>query len=133
MGAVEAVRAGRIAAEALMVDACTIRAPATFGAMDPDTGLRVETAGAVRYSGRCKVQTYEPHEETPQSGQHLYTVQRYAIHIPAEAAAVQVNDEVTITAAVLDSALVGRRYRVAGLLHKSMATAQRLLVDEVTA
>lgn len=133
MGAVEAVLAGRIAAEALFVDSCTIRAPSTFGAMDPDTGLRTETLGTTRYTGRCKVQTYEPFEQTPQSGEHVFTVQRYAVHIPASAAQVQVNDVITITAATLDSSLVGRRYRVAGLLHKSMATAQRLLVDEVTA
>lgn len=114
-----------------MVDACEIRRPSTFGELDPDTGLRPETPGAVVYTGKCKIQTYEAHESTPASGQHVWSVQRYYVHIPAEVQ-VQVDDQVTVTASVLDAKLVGRTYRVAGLLHKSMATANRLIVDEVT-
>lgn len=113
-----------------MVDACEIRAPATVGEMDPDTGLRPEALGTPRYAGRCKVQTYEPQESRPESGDHVYTVQRYAIHVPV-GTVVAVGDQVTITAAVLDPDLVGRTYRVAGLLHKTYATAQRMLVDEI--
>lgn len=114
-----------------MVDACEIRQPPTYGELDPDTGLRPETPGAVVYSGRCKVQTYEAHEATPASGQHVWSVQRYYVHIPA-GVDVPVDHQVTITASVLDAELVGRTYRVAGGLHKSMATANRLIVDEVT-
>lgn len=114
-----------------MVDTCVIRAPSTFGDMDPDTGVRPETPGAVAYSGRCKVNTFEPHESTPESGDHVFTVQRNQVHIPATVT-VPVGHMVTITAAQLDPNLVGRVFRVAAILHKSMATANRLQVEEVT-
>lgn len=114
-----------------MVDTCVIRGKSTFGPMDDNIGQRVETVGAVVYEGRCKVQTYEAHESTPASGQHVWSVQRYTIHLPATAE-VSVDCLVTVTASVLDANLVGRRYRVAAFLHKSMATANRIAVDEVT-
>jgi hypothetical protein len=114
-----------------MVDSCEIRTKPTVGPLDPVTGKRAETPGALLYSGKCKVQTYEAHEQTPQSGQHVYTVQRYYVHVRATVD-VPVDARVTITGSVLDPNLVGKTYRVAGGLHKSMATANRLLVDEVT-
>lgn len=131
MSATGTARRGRRRAEALMVDACEIRAKPTVGDLDPVTGTRPETPGELLYSGKCKAQTYEAHEQTPQSGQHVYTVQRYYVHIPA-VVDIPVDARVTITGSVLDPNLVGKTYRVAGGLHKSMATANRLLVDEVT-
>lgn len=114
-----------------MVDRCEIRTKPTTGDLDPVTGTRPESPGTLLYAGKCKVQTYEAHEQTPQSGQHVYTVQRYYVHIPATVD-IPVDARVTITASVLDANLVGKTYRAAGGLHKSMATANRLLVDEVT-
>jgi Family of unknown function (DUF6093) len=122
---------GRRRAESLMVDTCEVREQATQGEFDPDTGTRPTIPGAVIYTGRCKVQTYEAHESTPASGQHVWSVQRYTIHLPATVE-VGVDCIVTITSAALDEHLVGRRYRVAAFLRKSMATANRLAVDEVT-
>ena len=116
-----------------MLDSCKItRVAGEPGPVDPDTGLREPAPTLTVYEGRCKVQTYEAHESTPEVGDHVYTVQRYYVHIPVTAPPVEVDDIVTITAAVADPALAGRRYRVAGLLHKTAATARRLLVDEVT-
>lgn len=132
MSAIQVTKRGRAAAEKLMVDACLIRQPSTFGDLDPDTGLRTETPGAVAYTGKCKVQTYEAHESTPESGAHQYTVQRLSLHVPATVE-VDVDYIATITASALDPNLVGKRYRVAGFLHKSFATANRLQVEEVTA
>jgi hypothetical protein len=114
-----------------MVDECEIHAPATSGPMDPNTGTATTTPGALVYRGRCRVQTYEAHESNPSSGQHTWSVQRYSVHIPATVD-VPIDHLVTITASVLDANLVGRRYRVAGHLHKSMATANRLVIDEIT-
>lgn len=131
MSALGVTLRGRRRAESLMVDACVVRGKSTFGAMDDDTGLKVETVGAVVYEGRCKIQTYEAHESTPASGQHVWSVQRYTIHLLATVE-VTVDCMVTVTASVLDEHLVGRRYRVAAFLHKSLATANRLAVDEVT-
>lgn len=131
MGAVQVTKRGRAAAERLMVDSCVIRQPATVGDMDPDTGVRPEVLGAVAYTGKCKVQTYEAHESTPESGAHQYSLQRLSLHIPATVQ-VDVDYIATITASELDPNLVGKRFRVAGFLHKTFATANRLQVEEVT-
>lgn len=131
MSAQYAVQEGRAAAEALMVDACTIvRVAGEPGPMDPDTGLPTPAPTTQIYAGRCRVQTYEPQESTPDSGGHTYSVQRYAVHVPVGTNAA-VDDIVTITAAAMDPDLAGRHYIVTALLHKTFATAHRLAVDEI--
>lgn len=126
-----AVLQGRAAAEALMLDTCSIvRTTGPAGPIDPDTGLPTPAPTDQVYAGKCRVQTYEAHESTPDSGDHVFTVQRYYIHLPV-AADVRRDDQITITAAVLDPALIGRSYRVVGLLHKTYATANRVIVDEI--
>lgn len=115
-----------------MVDTCTItRVTGEPGPVDPDTGERTPAPTTTVYTGKCRVQTYEAHESTPDSGAHVYTVQRYAVHVPSGTDA-RVDDTVTVTASVLDPNLVGRSYHVVALLHKSLATAHRMAVDEIT-
>lgn len=145
MSADAVILEGRRWAESLMLDQCVIRrVVGPPGPLDPDTGERSPAPTEVIYGsddnpaedavgGRCKVQTYEPHEGKPESGQHIFTVQRYSVHIPVGEPQIAVDDRIEITAAVRDASLVGRTYRVSGLLHKSFATAQRMLVDEVVA
>ncbi len=114
-----------------MLDVCAVaRLTGQPGAIDPDTGLRDPAPTSTVYTGKCRVQTYEAHESTPDSGEHVFTVQRYFVHLPA-GTDVRVDDQITITAAALDAALVGRSYRVVALLHKSLATAHRVAVDEI--
>lgn len=133
MSALTAIRQGRRWAESLMVDACIIRrTTGPVGALDPDTGTRPAAATVDVYSGRCKVQTYEPAESKPDAGQHVFTTQRYSIHLPYNAGPIAVDDRIEITASVESPQLVGNLYRVSGTHTKSLATAQRLLVDEVT-
>lgn len=112
-------------AEALMVDSVSVSRPT--GAVDPITGKPVTT---VVYAGRAKVQTYEAFEKQPDLGGGTVTIQRYTIHVPIGGYVPRVHDVVTVTAATLDAQLVGRRYVVSGLLHKSYATSYRLLVDD---
>lgn len=134
MSALAAIRHGRRWAESLMVDTCVIRrATGNIAPMDPDTGLRTTAAAIVVYTGKCKVQTYEPAESKPESGQHVWTTQRYAVHLPHGAGPVAVDDRIEITASAVSPQLVGNLYRISGTHTKSLATAQRLLVDEVTA
>jgi len=120
-----ALGAGRRMAESLMVDSVSVSRPS--GAVDPITGKPVTTEV---YAGRAKVQTYEAFEKQPELGGGTVTVQRYTVHVPVGAYVPLVNDVVTVTAATLDPGLVGRRYVVSGLLHKSFATSYRLLVDD---
>lgn len=114
-----------------MVDRCVIRELSAWGEMDDATGERPEVPGAVVYSGNCKVQTYEAHESTPDSGDHVFSVQRLALHLPATVE-VRVDQIATVTASVLDPHLVGRKFRVSAFLRKSFATANRVQVDEIT-
>jgi hypothetical protein len=133
MNTVRLTLKARRRAERLMHDECEIRRPATLGPLNLDTGERDVIPGDLVYDGRCRAFTYEPFESTPESGQHVFTVQRKQIHIPVDAEGVQVNDEVSITLATLDPSLLGRTYRVAGLHHVTFARDQRLLVEEINA
>lgn len=140
MTAVTALRRGRAAALTQMVDACVISRPGS-PVTDPDTG-EVTTPMVQMYpdpawpeehpwrAGPCKVQTYEPQETVLEIGTAVMTRQRYQVQIPAESYPAMLGDVIEITAAALDQQLVGRRYRVVALLHKTMATAYRLGVEE---
>jgi hypothetical protein len=128
-----ALGAGRAAAVELMLDTITVTRPTGEpGELDPETGEREPAPTTTVYSGPGKVQTFEGYEAARKSGEHVYIEQRYQLHLPIMAGPVRVGDTATVTAAVHDPNLTGRTYRVAGLLHKSMATAQRLLIDEIT-
>lgn len=133
MSAAEAaVRAGRRAAEALMVDACTIEHRTTASALDETTG-RVTRSATTVYTGPCRVQSAQAQPREVEVAGRTSTTQTLTVSIPVAAAGVRVNAVVTVTASLLDPSLVGRRFRVAGLLHKTHATAQRLQVEEVVA
>ena len=124
---------GRAAAEAGMIDACTIRRR-NGETTDPDTG--VVTASYLDpdpYVGKCRVQqitgTARPHDV----GQDYLLIQRIDVQIPVVGTeGLVVGDEVTITAAVNDQDLVGRTFLVHDLAHKSEATARRVACTERT-
>lgn len=122
------LRESRADAESLMLDTCTISRPGE-PATDPDTG-EVTPGGSTVYTGRCKVQTYEAQESNPEAGSATFTVQRYTLHLPVAAYMPRLGDVATIGTAALDPNLVGRKYRVVALLHKTLATAYRLGVEE---
>lgn len=108
-----------------MIDTAEVLRPT--GSVDPITGQPVTT---VVYDGPYKMQTFEAFEKQPEVGGGTVTVQRYTAHFPIRDYVPRVNDIVVPKTAVLDANLVGRRYVVSGLLHKSFATSYRLLVDD---
>jgi hypothetical protein len=133
MSATSAIARGRIAAERLMVDACTI--VDTSGSTTDDlTGVVTPTTATV-YTGPCKVQTtgggamgrrYDVAEVS-------LVVLRLELHLPmATSTAVRRGNTVTLTTSQLDAALVGRTFKVHDEMHKSFATARRFLLEEVT-
>lgn len=127
-----ALQAGRSAAERNMVDLCTVhRVLEGETVTDPVTGVDTPVTVQV-YAGRCRVQTYEPHERNPEVGGASATVQRYGVHVPVGSFEPEIGHVVTVTAAALDPYLVGRTFRVVALLHKTAATAYRLGVEEVS-
>jgi len=116
----------RTQAESLMVDACTITRPGD-PATDPETGD--VTAGEVTvYSGKCKLQSKDSSVATPDAAGAGFVVVSRQVHIPANAADVQNDDVVTITASRLNVFTVGKQYRVEGFEPDSFDTAARLPV-----
>ena len=109
-----------------MVDTCTITVPGE-GEPDPVTG---DVPRVTVYTGRCKVQSFDAQESNPEAAGTVYTVQRYRVDVPVGSFRPVVGAEVTMGGVAFDPNLSGRKYRVVGLLHKSMATAYRLAVEE---
>ncbi len=129
MGAVDATLRGRVAAEALMLDACTVHRPGA-PVTDPETGDVTNTPVTV-YSGKCKVQSKDSATSSPEAGEATFTVVSRQVHIPANAADVQDGDVVTLTASKLNAFTVGKQYRVEGFTPDSFDTAFRLPVKEI--
>lgn len=129
-----ALTRGKLAAEASMVDACTIRRLTGLSAPNPSTGAVTRTYLSPNpYTGKCRVQqitgTARPHEV----GEDFLLMQRIDVQLPvAGTEGLEVGDEVTITAAVHDQDLVGRVFLVHDLAHKSEATARRVVCSERT-
>lgn len=119
-----ALAAGRRAAEAMMIDHCVVKRIPVEPIIDEEDGTERFDPEIV-WEGRCKVQTYEPYEQTNEVAGHTTVSQRYSVHLPSSVTGlVEVGDVITVTGWVRD-------FRVAGLLHKSFQTACRLLVDEI--
>lgn len=132
---IEALDAGRAAAEARMVDSCTIKRKTGSG-INPTTGAREDTFSTV-YSGKCEVQLRDSLGVEATAGDRELIVVRFVLKIPMAATSPDgstyqpaVSDIATLTASSLDPALLGRNFRVRELFHKTFATARRLVVEE---
>lgn len=130
MSAVEAVLAGRAAAESLMLDTCTVHRP---GVPVTDADGNVSPSMVLLYTGPCKIQQTLAQSSNPVAGGHRFTVQDTRWDTPVAAGVFEVNDVVTVVGAVLDPQLVGKVYRVSEEFHKTSATAQRTRVEEISA
>ena len=132
MSAVTLTLRGRNRANLRMIDACTITR-VTGSSTDPQTGVVTPTLSTI-YTGACLFQ------HPPQPGLATSAVvgeaQLYqlpmAVHVPVTVTGVQVGDIVTATASVLDADLVGRKFWLRELAHKTYMTARRLGIEEVT-
>ncbi len=128
MSAADMLLRGRVRAESLMIDTCTITRPGE-PATNPDTG-DVTNSAVIVYAGKCKVQSRDSATSTPEAGGAVFTVVSRQVHIPANAAQVRDGDVVTITASPLNSFTVGKQYRVEGFTPDTFDTAFRLPVKE---
>ena len=109
-----------------MVDSCTVtRGDArTF---DPVTRTYTTPAGATVYSGACRVQVASAvAPASPDVDGYGLTTQRITVHVPVSSVEYRLRDVVTVTAALMDPTLVGKRFRVVGGHAKTFATARRL-------
>lgn len=125
--------AGRRAAEAGMVDACTITRLVS-SSTDKVTGVVVPTSTTSVYSGRCRIQQSSPSSNASgvNAGEAYRLVVRLELQLPAAVTGVAAEDLVTVTSAAHDPDLVGRAFRVHALAHKTELTARRIGIEEIT-
>jgi len=131
MSRVSVLTRGRAAAEAGMVDACTIRRRAAGGTTDPDTGYPTQTWTSL-YTGKCRVQQAQAQAQTEDVGEDHLLLLRLEVQLPTSVVGLEVGDEVTITASAHDADLVGRVFLIHDLAHQTEATARRVQCIERT-
>jgi hypothetical protein len=124
--------AGRTAAAALMVDACTVSAPDTTGTLNESTGAYTPVAGAVHYTGACRVKVQPTQDHAIDAGERVILARLYIVSLPMSATTVLVDDVLRVTASALDAALAGTRMRVVDVPKGSHLTARRLICQELT-
>lgn len=121
----------RAHAESRMHDTVRIERGSGAPVTDPDTG-EVTYPRTTVYEGKARIQTYEAQEHKQDVGTATITTTRYALHVPVGSYAPSLDDVATVTAAANDPHLVGRRFDVVALLHKTAATAYRLGIEDRT-
>ena len=120
-----------MAAEALMVDSCTItRAGSGGSTIDENTGAVIPPAGTTVYTGACRVQrpgtSTAPRADT---GGYEIGVGTIFAQLPIAATGVRRGDTFTVTAAS-DPDLVGVDARVEANMAKTHATKRTLICEE---
>lgn len=131
MSALIAAQRGQAAAEALMQDACTVE----HAVGEPTTGaggVVTTPYGAAYYTGRCHVQIKAEAGAGADVGEAYRIVTRRIVKLPMSVTGVVEGDRITITAAALDAALVGKVYTVRDVEAKTFMTARRVTVLEIT-
>jgi hypothetical protein len=121
---------GRLADEAGMVDACTIRRHTGDGPAGADGS--VTPTYTTLYAGQCRVQQVTTEPTPADVGEDRKLLVRLIVQLPISVTGLQASDEITITAAAHDADLVGRVFLVNGLHHKTHATSRRVGVIERT-
>jgi hypothetical protein len=121
---------GRTAAEAGMVDGCTVRR-LTGSVTDDFSGVPVET-WADLYAGKCRVQQDMAQSQAHTVGEDYQLLLRLEVQLPMSVVGLEIGDVVTITSSASDPDLPGRVFLVRDLAHKTDATARRIQVTERT-
>lgn len=129
MSAASVLARGRAAAEALMVDTCTIRRVASEST---GTGGVVTPTLTTLYSGKCRVQQVRAKANEVDAGEAYLLMLQLEIQLPMSVTGLQAEDQVTVSASANDADLVGRVFFVRDLAHKTHATSRRVQVQEKT-
>lgn len=126
----EAVTRGQQHAESLMVDSLRLDHPT--GKTIRVDGVSVPEMVTV-WSGRGKVQSQQSYPSQPEVGGGTVTLAIFEVHIPVDATARPLVDDVFVVESSRDPALVGTRLRVRVDPSKTWRTARRFNCEEVTA
>ena len=129
MSAASVLARGRAAAEALMVDACTIR---RVTGQSTGAGGVVTPTYADLYTGKCRIQQASAQAQQQDPGEAAVLMLRLEVQLPMSVTGLQAEDVVTITASAHDEDLVGRTFVIRDLAHASHKTARRVQVMERT-
>jgi Family of unknown function (DUF6093) len=130
MSATSITLRGRIAAEALMIDAVVVK-HRTGESTDPDTGVVTPTFSTI-YTGKAKIQHGGTRPAgTKELGQASIQVTHAQLHLPMSATGVQADDTATVTASTLDPELVGKVFVIRAASHKTYLTARRYDMEDV--
>ena len=124
-----ATLAGRAAAEAGMVDTCTIRRGTGGSVTDPNTG-KVTDATTVVYSGPCKVKGGIYAARKADAGEAQWLLTQPQLHLPMSATGIRAGDLATLDSSELDPDLVGVVLHIDGPAHGSFSTARRFACTE---
>lgn len=132
MSVAAVVARGRVAAERLMVDTCTVSTWTGRTAQNETTGAEAKVY-EVDFTSPCKVQQRQLKPTEPEVGGRRVAIDEVEIHLPVSAGQVSEGQVVEITAvgAGSDSRLVGRKFVVSSPMNKTNATATRLRVKEL--
>jgi hypothetical protein len=129
MSATSITLRGRIAAEALMVDTCTIKR-LTGSSTDQDTGVVTPTYSTT-YTGKCRLKLPTAVARPITVGEAQEFTQHPILSLPATTTGIEVDDIVTITASLLMPSLVGRVFHVRAKPGQSHMTAARFEIMEI--
>jgi hypothetical protein len=121
----------RAAAEELMTSTCTIRARGGEWVTDPVTGEATQTAGAVAYSGKCRVRPATLQAQSRNLGGDEQFVSDVMVSVPASAAGITKGMVVTVDSSP-DPALVGLRAEIQDVARGDSLTARRMWCLEVS-
>jgi hypothetical protein len=120
---------GRLAAEALMLDAGTAKRPT--GPPEYVDGVDTIPYDDL-FTSACKVQTSGLSALAAEVGARTSVAVRTELHLPAATAPLTVGDLFTVTTPhALSSVPTGTAYRVVAPVGKTFATARRYQVEEV--
>jgi len=125
------IKRGRDLAEWRMLDSCDV---GTFEeAVDPVTFETIKTLVNEQYSGKCRVSSDSNAVAEREAGTQTFADQSLVLSVPVSAGgSIRTDAEMVYTAADPDTgnpAMVGRRYRIAGLANGSQATAARFILE----
>lgn len=132
MSAQSLVIQGRKAAERLMIDTCTVKRLASKPT-DPDTGVVTPTYTTI-YTGKCKIQHTQraTNAHSLNLGEAEVLLARLEAHLPTSVVGILSDDVLTVNTSALDADLVGQDFSIRELAHKTLQTARRYGLLEVT-
>lgn len=129
------IAAGRRAAEALMVAACSIVRDGET-TLDPVTLEYVDADGIPDppiYVGRCRLKFGMSRVSKRDTEGQVLAAQQLLLYLPVDGSGdVRVDDQVVITDGGPDPSMTGRSFRVTGLFSQTYATSRRMPIESLS-